>query len=859
MASRLDRREQLVVAALNDIGYNDRLLRRGFPVWADGGVVHHDLVAFGRPAPQDMTTATILARIGSAESAITEALQGAVNLACPAAIVALDDELQLWSVSGAARHERVLTTDYDRVSELTGRYGAALSPTGLLGSKRHGHQLSLFPVDVQLLTSARATSAARLHGLVLGAMDTALASLTGSKQKRLDRAAEMVVGVIAALVIRDKFDIDETDPTQILDDAQRQFPGYFASIDLRGNQSALVDALFSTLGEGINYASLDAAVVSDVYEGAVVSEADRLRLGIYYTPRWLADAITQTLPLEALALSDLVVMDPACGSGTFLLSAYNRLTGLMPHNAPLDQQHDFARSHLVGFDSDEFAVAVAKLSLLLHAMPAGNSWDVQARDVLQAGIPQSVAPTVIVSNPPWKNTRSVEGKRHELADDFLRTTLAAIKPGGFIGIVLPAAWLAGGTSRAARRELAEQTTIFEVWRLTDDTFGRSSLAPCIVFAQARSRQHGEPFVFRRVLNRRESMERFRHDGVADEAFLSYQTSSEDSLLRGPLSDGRLSLPSQRLSEVATIKSGPVPSPPVGERGTADGNMWWIRNAKDIRAYCEVPQSTLIRVKYPAEFHRAAAHDPMLSARKLLVSAKRSPENPWRIKVALDRRGVVPRETLQMVVPKSGTDADLYGIFAILSSSVASCWIDAVSPKMVIEPDVLGQLPVPTGAAWKQLASHGERLSAAADANRPVHEILMAIERTVAEAYILPPDTVVAVQRHMAGFRAPEGTPRFDWSALAEDDRSVPLKAAQRTIGAVVDVREGEVKLWLAGVTDEEGAWMPLPPRLPGWLCTIGRTLEAITTGDDVASAHFEYQAGSYVEEIDQLAPLANGA
>ena len=58
-----------------------------------------------------------------------------------------------------------------------------------------------------------------------------------------------------------------------------------------------------------------------LYE-SVISEAERKRMGEYYTPRWLAQAITEELITDPV---NTRVLDPACGSGTFIEAAVKRL------------------------------------------------------------------------------------------------------------------------------------------------------------------------------------------------------------------------------------------------------------------------------------------------------------------------------------------------------------------------------------------------------------------------------------------------------------------------------------------------------------------------------------------------------
>jgi SAM-dependent methyltransferase len=851
---------RLMADVLRDFGYAETLIREEFPIWTDEGVTRADLVAFGRTTPQDMTTATILCGAVGIEQSVEALLSSAVALACPAAIVfTQDDEIQLWSIGiSSSSHHRVAASPSGTAVEDLGRFGSALAPDSLLAAKTHSRQLALFPLEVELLTRARQTSSDRLGVRVNEAMDIAIASgrsTQASSERRLADAAQAVVSAMVALVVRDKFGVTEADPDLLLRRASEHFPGYFDE-RLSGRHDPLTFGhLLSVLGDGVNFEGLDAAVMSDVYESALVSEADRLKLGIYYTPPWLAREVVKRVPFEAIAPEDRVVLDPACGSGTFLLAAHDRLAEMTPWSWTLDAQHEYVKNHIVGIDQDQFAVEVAKLSLLLHAMPAGNSWRVERRNTLTKGVPDDVRPAVIVSNPPWKGVRSVGGHRHEVADEFVRKCLATVRPGGYVAMVLPAAWLDGKTSRDTRALLIDSTEILEVWRLTEEVFGASAKAPCVVIAHS-TRPLGRSFLYRRVLNRTESMRTFRENGHSDQ--LALVMPPRDGNRRALLPKPADLLPELAglapLSTVAQIKAAPVPEPPIHERGLSGGEFLWLRRGVDLPAFAEPAESALTRVRYPEEFHRAAVDDSWLPQRKLLISAKRSAENPWRLKVGLDLRGIIPRETLQMVLPLSGSDDDLYALMAVLGSSLGSYWVDASSPKIVITADDIGTIPVPaTKGAWQALSKLGRRLAQKVGTQQQA-SVVDALEEGVAKAYNLSVPARLMLAKHFAGFMAPEGEVRYP-TVAADPGRPT---SGERHIGAVLGVRDQELLLWIPGLTHDDGEWRPLPRGINGWMCEAGATFELVGPLDDLDACRFEFQAGSYLDEIEDLVPSTQG-
>ena len=108
--------------------------------------------------------------------------------------------------------------------------------------------------------------------------------------------------------------------------------------DARAIAAAAVEA-FRGLGAGV-----DADVLGVMYEqylGLILRQtAKRAKLadgavnrkeqGIYYTPTWVVDyivkfAIEEALRRKGARAEKLRVLDPACGSGTFLLRAFDHM------------------------------------------------------------------------------------------------------------------------------------------------------------------------------------------------------------------------------------------------------------------------------------------------------------------------------------------------------------------------------------------------------------------------------------------------------------------------------------------------------------------------------------------------------
>jgi hypothetical protein len=308
----------------------------------------------------------------------------------------------------------------------------------------------------------------------------------------------------------------------------------------------------------------------------------------------------------------------------------------------------------------------------------------------------------------------------------------------------------------------------------------------------------------------------------------------------------------------------VPAPPVHEVGARGGEYKWLREAEDLPAYGAPPLAAAIAVRYPEDFHRRIRDPSLFGADKLLVSAKRSTSNPWRVKVGFDRAGLIPRETLYMIVPHDREDTELlWGLLAVFASSVAAAWVDAYSPTLSIPRRVITSLPVPSVAALRTLGPHGRTLAQAASQPPVDRSVMLRLEAAVWDAYELGEVVRQGLRSRLAGFRAPEGSVRFDLDGDESVGR-VPARnvSATRRFGATLDTDEARgVKLWVPGLTPPEGAWHAVPERFLGWLAAEDATFDIRVRADDLHHAIYSFQTNAY-RSRDQIAAefdTANGA
>ncbi|HJW76451.1 MAG TPA: BREX-2 system adenine-specific DNA-methyltransferase PglX, partial [Thermoleophilia bacterium] len=118
----------------------------------------------------------------------------------------------------------------------------------------------------------------------------------------------------------------------------------------------------------------DTRFLGDLYQD--LSEAVRKRYALLQTPEFVEEFILdQTLDpaVAEFGLAEVNLIDPACGSGHFLLGAFRRLLGRWQAQAPTENIADLARRALdqvYGVDINPYAVAIARFRLVLAVLDA---------------------------------------------------------------------------------------------------------------------------------------------------------------------------------------------------------------------------------------------------------------------------------------------------------------------------------------------------------------------------------------------------------------------------------------------------------------------------------------------------------
>jgi type I restriction-modification system DNA methylase subunit len=319
----------------------------------------------------------------------------------------------------------------------------------------------------------------------------------------------------------------------------------------------IIESLYYTKDKSISYdfSAIDADILGSIYEQylshilkktekrATLTEnhVHKKEEGIYYTPTYVVDYIVRNtlgelLKDEKVNIEKIRVLDPACGSGSFLIKAYDILNEYQSkndtsyHQAELDFKTDtiftkktkILQNNIFGVDLDRQAVEIAQLNLLLKIaekkkrlplleenIKCGNSliddentigdkafkWKNEFKDIIDNG-----GFSVVIGNPPyirphkipkiekeflWKNTATFRAKS-DIYNCFMEKGISLLKQGGYIGFIVPHTWLSLESFYHIRHYILINCKVIKLVQLPKKVFRDATVETCIFIFQKES-------------------------------------------------------------------------------------------------------------------------------------------------------------------------------------------------------------------------------------------------------------------------------------------------------------------------------------------------------------------------------------
>lgn len=228
---------------------------------------------------------------------------------------------------------------------------------------------------------------------------------------------------------------------------------------------------------------MDGDVKGAIYESILEKNGQDKKSGAgqYFTPRPLIQAMVDCVRPQI----GETVCDPACGTGGFLLAAYD----YMKIQSQDKTKRDFLRNKaLNGVDNTPLVVTLASMNLYLHGVGTDRS-PIVCEDSLEKE--PSTLVDVILANPPFGTRPAgsvdinrpdfyVETKNNQL--NFLQHIMLMLKTGGRAAVVLPDNVLfEGGAGETIRKRLLSDFNLHTIIRLPTGIFYAQGVKANVLF------------------------------------------------------------------------------------------------------------------------------------------------------------------------------------------------------------------------------------------------------------------------------------------------------------------------------------------------------------------------------------------
>ncbi len=302
-----------------------------------------------------------------------------------------------------------------------------------------------------------------------------------------------------------------------------------------------------------NFAAIDADVLGNIYEQYLAyiltktpkktklegGRAHRKEQGIYYTPTYIVDYIVRNTLGELLKnkkvdVDKIRILDPACGSGSFLIKAFDVLDEHYRKNGDYSQttldakstttfktKERILKNNIFGVDLDEKAVEIAQLNLLLkiaergHRLPllqenikCGNSliddpviagdkafkWEEKFKEIMKDD-----GFDVVIGNPPYllmqpqntpkqlldyvKDKFKVAQYKIDTYHLFFERAISVLRNGCYFGFITPNTYLMNIYISNLRKYILDNCKILKIIIIPEEVFPDASVDTAITILQ----------------------------------------------------------------------------------------------------------------------------------------------------------------------------------------------------------------------------------------------------------------------------------------------------------------------------------------------------------------------------------------
>ncbi|MEU3765495.1 class I SAM-dependent DNA methyltransferase [Amycolatopsis keratiniphila] len=274
--------------------------------------------------------------------------------------------------------------------------------------------------------------------------------------------------------------------------------------------AATLKKLIVDLIDKVNWSGTGVDIKGDAYEALLEKGAEDVKSGAgqYFTPRPLIDAIVDCVrptPQDT-------IIDPACGTGGFLLAAHQHIVD--NHGDTLSHDDATKLQAISGVEIVHDTARLAQMNLLLHGIGrAGGPANIDVKDALAEEPKQRVS--LVLANPPFGRKSGLStvdefGKvtREDVSYDrtdfwvstankqlnFVQHIAKLLNVGGRAAVVVPDNVLfEGGAGEQIRQRLLKEYNVHTLLRLPTGIFYAGGVKANVLFFERKEARPDKPW------------------------------------------------------------------------------------------------------------------------------------------------------------------------------------------------------------------------------------------------------------------------------------------------------------------------------------------------------------------------------
>ena len=576
------------------------------------------------------------------------------------------------------------------------------TPRRLEKAKLVPEQLTLFDVAPNLIGQAIQIANKELVSRFEKGIGEILKT-TNEKYKR--SVINAAIAILGARILRDRDRSNlkkdwplDSGAVEFLSFANGLLPGYF---NIPTGIAEKLDPLLDRFPAAFDFSQVSLDMVGKFYASAFVTKELRDQYGIHYTKSLLAKTLLRRMPIEELPPDNRILADPTCGSGSLLMAGYERLANAAYLSIPQNERHQRLVGTIFGNDNDEFAVEIARMTLMLFHPPHKNNWKVTHLDAEKENFGRKwtkeikVTPTIIVANPPFggkggsKSHPDVARTRNQPDRSalILNHCLDILPEGGLLGIILTETVLNQLLEKSTRNRIMQKCQILEQWDVSSEWFEKVN-RPAMAWV-IRKVAPSSKTVYIRCLSEVPSLgKQVKSKGTIRIDVTNPPEHLVPTVFNDILSEMEMS--SNRIDDYYSVMNGLQPLKGKVTNEKTQKAHPWSGGAKRTNPYSDFSDARngwleLIDANFDEKSLRKKLRKH-LEQNEPMVMFRANRKAPWKYKwssVALinipdnPRKVVAPSESFDATFSKSESEIDkknyTYALWAILNHPIASLW------------------------------------------------------------------------------------------------------------------------------------------------------------------------------------------